>query len=143
VCVQLSEARVARNRPIRGKRRRTAMLHMGAFAIAAPRARLSPMRLWPHNAALTWLDLRTLFGAVVTPDTKLGIIGAAFGLACLLAAAFGLGRVVWTWRAASRAEQLLCAAIIFHIGLYLVSVMPTGQACSGRSRRLARDWITA
>ena len=103
---------------------RTAMLHMGAFATAAPRARLSPMRLWPHNAALTWLDLRTLFGAVATPDTKLGIIGAAFGLACLLAAAFGLGRVVWTWRAASRAEQLLCAAIIFNIGLYLVSVMP-------------------
>jgi hypothetical protein len=104
---------------------RTAMLHMGAFAMAEPRARLSPMRLWPHNAALTWLDLRTLFGAVATPDTKLGIMGAAFGLACLLAAAFGLGRVVWTWRAASRAEQLLCAAIIFNIGLYLASVMPS------------------
>jgi hypothetical protein len=103
---------------------RAAMLHMGAFSMAAPRARLSPMRLWPHNAALTWLDLRTLFGAVVTPDTKLGSIGAAFGLACLLAALFGFGRVIWTWRTASRAEQLLCVAIVFNIGVYLVSVMP-------------------
>jgi hypothetical protein len=103
---------------------RTAMLHMGAFAMAAPKARLSPMRLWPHNAALTWLDLRIVFGAVATQGTELGIIGAAFGLACLLAATFGLGRVIWTWRAASRAEQLLCVAIIFNIGLYLVSVMP-------------------
>ena len=103
---------------------RAAMLHLGAYTMAAPRARLSPMRLWPHNAALTWLDLRTLFGAVVTPDTKLGSIGAAFGLACLLAAVAGLGRAAWTWRTASRAEQLLCAAIVVNIGLYVVSVMP-------------------
>jgi hypothetical protein len=70
------------------------------------------------------LDLRTLFGAIVTPDTKLGSIGAALGLACLLAAAVGLGRVAWTWRTASRAEQLLCVAIVLNIGVYLVSVMP-------------------
>jgi hypothetical protein len=103
---------------------RAVMLHMGAYWMAAPRARLSPMRLWPHNATLTWLDLRTVFGAVVRPDTKLGSMGAAFGLACLLAALFGLGRVIWTWRTASRAEQLLCVAIVFNIGTYLVSVMP-------------------
>jgi hypothetical protein len=51
-------------------------------------------------------------------------VGAAFGLACLLAAVFGLGRVAWTWRAAHRAEQLLCVAIVVNIGLFLVSVFP-------------------
>ena len=89
-----------------------------------PLARLSPMRLWPHHAAVAWLNIRILFGSVAAHDTRLGSAGAAFGLVCLLAAVFGLGRVVWTWRAASRAEQLLCAAIILNIGLYLISVMP-------------------
>ena len=103
---------------------RVAMLHLGAYSTAAPRARLSPLRLWPHNAALTWLDVRTLFGAVTAPNTELGSIGAALGVACLLAALFGFGRVIWTWRTASRAEQLLCVAIVFNIGTYLVSVMP-------------------
>jgi hypothetical protein len=103
---------------------RAAMLHLGAFSMVAPLARLSPMRLWPHHAAVAWLNIRILFGSVAAHDTRLGSIGAAFGLICLLAAVFGLGRVVWTWRAASRAEQLLCAAIIFNVSLYLVSVMP-------------------
>jgi hypothetical protein len=108
---------------------RAAMRHLGAYSMAAPGARLSPIGLWPHHAALTWLDLRILFGAVVEPDTRLGRIGAAFGLACLLAAVFGLGRVVWTWRTARRAEQLLCAAIVVNIGVYLVSVF-AGAASS-------------
>jgi hypothetical protein len=103
---------------------RAAMLHLGAFSAAAPRSHLSPVRQWPHNAVLTWLDIRTLFGAIVMPDTKLGSIGAALGLACLLAAAVGLGRVAWRWRTASRAEQLLCVAIVVNVGVYLVSVMP-------------------
>ena len=33
--------------------------------------------------------------------------------------------MIWTWRGASRAEQLLVAAIVFNLGTYLVSVMPT------------------
>jgi hypothetical protein len=33
--------------------------------------------------------------------------------------------VIWTWRGASGAEQLLVAAIIFNVGTYLVSVMPS------------------
>ena len=103
---------------------RAVMLHLGAFSAAAPRSHLSPVRQWPHNAVLTWLDIRTLFGAIVRPDTKLGSMGAALGLACLLAAAVGLGRVAWTWRTASRAEQLLGVAIVLNIGAYLVSVMP-------------------
>jgi len=103
---------------------RAAMLHLGAFSMVPPLARLSPIGLWPHHAAIAWLNIRVLFGSVAAPDTRLGSVGAAFWLICLLAAVFGLGCVVWTWRAASRAEQLLCAAIIFNIGLYLVSVMP-------------------
>ena len=107
---------------------RASMRHLGAYSMAAPGARLSPMRLWPHNAAATWLDVRILFGSVVAPDTRLGSVGAAFGLACLLAAVFGLGRVAWTWRTARRAEQLLCAAIVINIGVFLVSVFPGAAA---------------
>jgi hypothetical protein len=77
-----------------------------------------------HHVAVTWLNVRTLFGAAGALDTRLGSVGAAFGLVCLLATVFGLGRVVWTWRAARRAEQLLCVAIVINIGMYVVSVMP-------------------
>jgi hypothetical protein len=104
---------------------RAAMVHLGAYFMAAPIAQLSPIRRWPHNAAVTWLDVRILFGAVVAPDTRLGGVGAAFGLVCLLAAVFGLGRVAWTWRAARRAEQLLCVAIVFNIGVLVISVLAT------------------
>jgi len=110
---------------------RAAMLHLGAFSAAAPRSHLSPVPQWPHNAVLTWLDIRTLFGAIATPDTRLGSMGVALGLACLLAAAVGLGRVAWTWRTASRAEQSLCVAIILNVGVYLVSVMPQLRILGG------------
>ena len=104
---------------------RAAMVHFGAFVMALPRTRLSSPRLWPHHASVTWLNVRVLFGSVARPDTKLGGAGAAFGLICLLAALFGLARVIWTWRRASRAEQLLVAAIVFNVGTYLVTVMPS------------------
>jgi hypothetical protein len=107
---------------------RAAMRHLGAYLMAAPGARLSPMRLWPHHAAVTWLNVRILFGSAGAPHTRLGSVGAAFGLACLLAAVFGLGRVAWTWRAARRAEQLLCVAIAVNIGVFLVSVFPSAIA---------------
>jgi hypothetical protein len=32
---------------------------------------------------------------------------------------------MWTWRRASRAEQLLVAAIVLNVGTYLVTVMPS------------------
>jgi hypothetical protein len=107
---------------------RAAMRHLGAYSMIAPGARLSPIRLWPHNAAATWLDVRILFGSVVAPDTRLGSVGAAFGLVCLLAAVFGLGRVAWTWRGAGRAEQLLFVAIAVNVGVFLVSVFPSAIA---------------
>ena len=112
---------------------RAAMAHFGAFVMALPQTRLSSPGLWPRHASLTWLNVRVLFGSVARPDTELGGAGAAFGLICLLAALFGLARVIWTWRRASRADQLLSAAIVFNAGTYLVSVMPS----PGRYREVA------
>jgi hypothetical protein len=50
--------------------------------------------------------------------------GYILGLACLLAAAAGVARVAWTWRTASRAEQLLCVAIVLDLSAYVISTMP-------------------
>jgi hypothetical protein len=105
-----------------------AIRHFGGFVMVPPMARLASPRLWPEHASWTWLDVRLLYGSLSEPGTELGAIGAAFGLICLLAAIFGLARVTWTWRRASRAEQLLVVAIVFNIGTYLVSVMPSPGA---------------
>ena len=102
---------------------RAAMAHFGAFVMVQPKAQLASPRLWPQHASMTWLDVRILFGSASEPGHKLSVSAAAFGLICLLAAIFGLARVIWTWRRASRAEQLLLAAIVFNVGTYLVSVM--------------------
>jgi hypothetical protein len=107
---------------------RAAMRHLGAYSMIAPGARLAPTRLWPNHAVATWLDVRTLFGAVGAPHARLGGVTAVFGLACLLAAVVGLGRVAWTWRAARRAEQLLGVAIVVNLGVFLVSVFPSAIA---------------
>jgi hypothetical protein len=101
-----------------------AMTHFGGFVMVPPKARLASPRLWPRHASVTWLDVRILFGAASEPGHKLAAASAAFGLICLLAVIFGLARAVWTWRGASRAEQLLVVAIVFNVGTYLVSVMP-------------------
>ena len=103
---------------------RAAMVHFGAFAMVSPKAQLASPRLWPQHASVVWLDVRILFGSASEPGHKLAVASAAFGLICLLAAIFGLARAIGTWRRASRAEQLLVAAIIFNVATYLVSVMP-------------------
>lgn len=103
---------------------RSLMAHLGGFSMVPPRAQLAPPRLWLHHLPVVWLNIRQLFGADLRPDTTLGGLGAALGAICLAAAIFGLGRVAWTWRRASRAEQLLAAAIVFNLGIYAVSVMP-------------------
>ncbi len=109
------------------------MVHLGGFIMVAPLAKVSSPRLWPQHASVTWLDVRILFGAVTEPATSLGGLRGAFGWVCLLAALAGLGRVAWTWRTASRAEQLLGLAIVLNVGVYLISVMPL----PGISRELA------
>jgi hypothetical protein len=104
---------------------RSAMKHFGAFAMVAPPTRISPAAQWPHHAALTLVSIRSLFGAITGPTAPLGTVGAAFGTICLLAAAFGFARVVWTWRTASRSEQLLFTGIVMNVGAYMISAVAT------------------
>jgi len=102
---------------------RATMKHFGAFAMVPPTTKVSPVGQWPHHAAITVGNIRTLFG-IAAPGAVLGAAGAVFGLICLLAALFGFGRVIWTWRTARRSEQLLCAAILINTALYVISTLP-------------------
>jgi len=108
---------------------RAVMLHFGGFSMVPPKTAISPVGLWPEHLVLTWRAIRTLFGAfgatVVPYHSPLSGLAALFGLLCLLAAAFGLAKVVWTWRIASRAEQMLCVAIVVNLAVYLVSTLPS------------------
>ncbi len=106
---------------------RAAMLYFGAFAMVPLRTAISPVGQWPGHAVLTFRAIRTLFGAfgaAVVPGPESTGLAGAFGLACLLAAAFGFAKVVWTWRTASRAEQLVCVAIVVNLVVYLISTLP-------------------
>jgi hypothetical protein len=103
---------------------RAIMLHFGAYQMVAPTTAISPPGQWPQNAALAWHALRVLFGVEASSPSLARDAGYILGLACLLAAAAGFARVVWTWRSASRAEQLLCAAIVINIAAYVISTMP-------------------
>lgn len=113
---------------------RSVMTWLGAFYMVAPKTKLSSPRLWPQRASITWLDIRELFGAVPAPHAPLGSVREALGSVCLAAAIFGLARVVWTWRRASRAEQSLSAVIVFNAAVYIISVIPLAD---GGSRELA------
>jgi hypothetical protein len=105
---------------------RAVMLHLGAYQMVSPNTAVSRPGQWPHNAALAWHALRVLFGVETGSGSPSLARDAGFllGLACLLAAAAGFGRVLWTWRSASRAEQLLCAAIVLNISAYVISIRP-------------------
>jgi hypothetical protein len=105
---------------------RAVMLHFGAYQMIAPKTAISPPGQWPHNAALAWHALRVLFGAEASSGSPSLARNAGYilGIACLLAAAAGFARVVWTWRTASRAEQLLCAAIVINLSAYVISTIP-------------------
>ena len=105
---------------------RAMMRHFGAYQMVAPKTAISRPGQWPHNAALAWHAIRVLFGAEVGAGSSSLARDAGFmlGLACLLAAAAGFARVAVTWRTASRAEQLLCAAIVINISAYVISTMP-------------------
>jgi hypothetical protein len=135
---------------------RAVMKHLGGFAMVAPRTRISPTAEWQHHAALTLVAIRNLFGDITGHSAVLGGVGTAFGLICLLAAAFGLVRVVWTWRTASRSEQLLCIGIVINVGAYVIStilrrnnpyevvaVLPFGAVLAARAcvpARIAGAW---
>jgi hypothetical protein len=102
---------------------RAAMRHSGSFLMVAPPTRLAPVSQWPHNATLTLHAARQLFGAVVVPD-PLGVAGTVIGSVCFAAALAGLVRVIVTWRSASRAEQLLCVAILANLAAYQFTTIP-------------------
>jgi hypothetical protein len=106
---------------------RAVMLHFGAYQMAAPKIAISWPSQWPHNAELAWHAICVLFGVVVAGSGSSALerdTGYILGLACSLAAAAGVARVAWTWRRASRAEQLLCAAIVIDLAAYVISTMP-------------------
>jgi hypothetical protein len=109
------------------------VVRLGGFTERAPWAQVAPARTWPHHVALTWDNIRLLFGAVHASGTKMGVLGFAFGLACLLAAVFGLGWVVCRWPRTSRAEQLLCVAIVCNLGAAVISTAAT----PGNAHKLA------
>jgi hypothetical protein len=108
---------------------RAVMLHFGGYAQVPPKTAISPIGQWPGHLALAWRAIRTLYGAfgatVVPAHAPLSGVAAGFGLACLLAAAFGFARVVWTWRSASRGEQMLCVAIVVNLAAYVASTLPS------------------
>ena len=105
---------------------RAVMRHFGAYQMAAPKTAISAPWQWPHNAVLAWHAVGVLFGVDVgaSSSSLARDAGYILGLACLLAAAAGFARVAMTWRTASRAEQLLCAAIVINICAYVISTMP-------------------
>jgi hypothetical protein len=102
---------------------RAAIVHLGGFQMIPPHTQIASIGQWPHNSVIALRGLLTLFGAG-SQGTALGTPGAFFGLLCLLAAACGFAKVIWTWRTASRAEQLACIAIVINIGVYVISSMP-------------------
>jgi hypothetical protein len=104
---------------------RVVMLHFGGYQMVAPKITIAAPRQWPHNADLAWHALCVLFGVQAAGSSALTRdAGYILGLACLLAAAAGVVRVAWTWRTASRAEQLLCVAIVLDLSAYVISTMP-------------------
>jgi hypothetical protein len=108
---------------------RAVMLHFGGYSQVPTRAAVSPIAQWPEHLVLTLRAIRTLFGAfgatVVPAHAPLSGVAALFGLACLLAAAFGFAKVVRTWRSARRGEQLLCVAIVVNLAAYVASTLPS------------------
>jgi hypothetical protein len=104
---------------------RATMVFFGAYALVPARTAIAPRNQWWPNARQTWENVRSLFGSEVLHPGPGYVVAAVFGSACLVAAAFGLVRVAWTWRRASRGEQLVAAALVINLVVYIVSTMPT------------------
>jgi hypothetical protein len=103
---------------------RALMRHFGAYLMVAPKTRIAPVSQWPHNAAVTWYALRMVFGISAGPYASPAGAAAIFGIACLLVAVAGMARVLWRWRTARRAEQMLLVAIVVNIVMYTISTLP-------------------
>jgi hypothetical protein len=104
---------------------RAAMRHFGSYLMVSPKTAIAPVTAWRHNAALTWHALLQVFGVQGAPGTRPAGAAAIFGIACLLAVATGVLRVLWRWRTARAAEQVLVVAIVINLGIYVISTLPT------------------
>ena len=101
------------------------MKHFGAYATVPPPSSISPIRQWPQHVVVTLHALLTLFGVQAPARaTALSAAAAVFGLACLMAVAFGFVKVLLQWRSARWAEQLLCVTIVINLVIYVVSALP-------------------
>ena len=107
---------------------RALMRHFGAYLMVSPKTFLAPYSQWGQNAAYTWDSIKMLFGIQAAPDAGPVGLAAIFGFACLAVAVAGVLRVLWRWRRASRAEQLLLVAIVANIVVYLVSTLPVPKS---------------
>jgi hypothetical protein len=106
-------------------------LALGGFTTSAPLAHVSSPRLWPHQAVITWNNIRLLFGAAHEPT--LSAAGFGFTVACLLVAIAGFAWAACRWPRVSRAEQMLCVAIACNVGVDMVSEL----ARAGKAHELA------
>ena len=104
---------------------RAVLRHLGGYMMVEPDTGLAPPSKWGHNARLAWDVLRWLFGADTAPGTPLHGALTIAGLIALFIAAAGLVAVAVRWRTASRADQLLALAIVFMLGAYVFSNLPT------------------
>jgi hypothetical protein len=104
---------------------RAIMIHLGGYWAPQPRTRLVSPALWPHHVAITWHNLRQLYGAAYTPGARMGHLGVTFAMACLLVSAAAIVWVVCTWLRRTRAEQMLVVAIAVNVAAYIVTVLPT------------------
>ena len=103
---------------------RKAVLRLGGYHMIRPRTHLSLPQEWPGHLWVALQNIWHLFGAYSDGHALLGAAGIALGVISLAAAGFGFARVIVTWRTASSAEQLLCAAIVVSVLVYVLSTIP-------------------
>ena len=99
-------------------------VRLGGYLMVPPQAFLASPSQWLKHVPVVWLNIRHIFGAVYPTANVLGLFGGVLGMLCLLAAAVGLVRVAWSWRRASRGDQVLALMIVLNIAVYLISPLP-------------------
>lgn len=106
---------------------RQGILNAGGYLEIPPHTQIAPSSMLADNFHFTVQALQLMFGALTGPFSSLGWPGAILGYLSIAAAAYGFGRVVVTWPRASRAEQLLCVAIVLNIAAFMFSTLPVGS----------------
>lgn len=104
---------------------RTIMVHLGGYWAPPPVTQFVPPATWPHHAVITWQNLRIVYGATASHDARLGQLGVAFAMACMLVSAAAVVWVACTWPRRSRADQMLVVAIAANTAAYVFTVLAT------------------